>query len=137
MNDKKYFGFTLLELLITLTIISILAAIAYPIYSTHIIKAHRTEAQIALMQAAAKLERYYIENNYSYANATLAKLKIDTTTAEGFYALMIPTITNSSYFLQATPIGKQARNDLHCGSLTLNNLGQQGISGTGKPSECW
>ncbi len=129
-------GFTLVELLITLVILGLLAAIAYPTYSGHVTKVRRSDAQIALQDLAMRMESYYAENN-SYQNATLAKLHIDATTPQGFYNLAITQTTVNTYFLVAKPIGVQAQKDNLCGSLTLNELGQKGQSGKGTQAECW
>jgi len=68
--QKNLNGFSLLELMITLTIIGILTAFCLPVYSQHIIEARRLEAKIALEKLAATLENYFIAHN-SYQGATL------------------------------------------------------------------
>ena len=52
-------GFTLIELMITVAIIAILAAIALPSYKNYIVKSHRTEAQAAMLSLAQYLESKY------------------------------------------------------------------------------
>jgi type IV pilus assembly protein PilE len=62
-------GFTLIELMITLAIISILVAIAFPAYNEIINKGKRTEAKAMAQEAAQWMERFYAEN-YSYEKNT-------------------------------------------------------------------
>lgn len=132
----KIKGFTLVELLITLAILGVLAAIAYPAYNQHVIKARRSDAQIALLDLAARMERYYAENN-SYQNATLEKLHLDAATPQGFYMLVIAEAAPNTFSLLAKPVGAQATNDPLCGELTLNQLGQKSQTGTGTMQQCW
>ena len=80
-------GFSLFELLIVLVIIGILANISYPIYTHALIKTRRTEAKIALMDLANRMENYYLENNNSYLGASLGKLHIKVITDKKFYQL--------------------------------------------------
>ena len=70
-------GFTLIELMITVVVIGILAAIAYPSYQEFVKRGNRTEGQAFLSEVAARQERYYAQNHaYIKADADLGKLKL-------------------------------------------------------------
>src|SRR5688500_5368615 len=85
-QNRRIRGMTLLELMITVGIIGILAAISYPSYRGQMIRTHRTEGTSALQQLAARQERYY-SNNSQYA-PNLAALGIaDPLTEDGYYTL--------------------------------------------------
>jgi len=128
-------GFTLLELLITLLIVSILAMISYPSYNHFILKTRRTDAQIALLDLASSMERYYAINN-TYMGATLADLMENKYTNEGYYQLEITQSTQDTYLLQALPEQSQTR-DSACGTLGINQLGEKTISGNDQVENCW
>jgi type IV pilus assembly protein PilE len=55
-------GFTLIEVMITLAIVAILAAIAVPSYSEYVKRARITEAVAALADMHVKMERYFQDN---------------------------------------------------------------------------
>lgn len=130
MLDRAISGFSLFELLIVLSIIGILAGIAYPIYTHVIIKTRRTEAKIALINLANHMESYYLENNNSYANASLSKLGFNEKTAKNFYHLSLSS-TNNTYKLVATTLFT----DPECRRFLLNELGEK--TSTGNSSSCW
>ncbi len=65
-------GFTLIELMITVVIIGILAAIALPAYSQYIIRASREAAQTELVQLANRQEKIYLNSNDYAASITAA-----------------------------------------------------------------
>jgi type IV pilus assembly protein PilE len=68
---KKTFGFTLIELMIAIAIIGILAAIAYPNYTSYVIRSKLTEAQSTLSDYRVRMEQYYQDNrNYGSTAAT-------------------------------------------------------------------
>jgi type IV pilus assembly protein PilE len=123
-------GFSLFELLIVLVIISILANIAYPIYTHALIKTRRTEAKIALMDLANRIESYYLENNNSYLGASLNKLHIKAITDKKFYQLSLNS-TNNTYLLSATA----TFSDPACYCFRLNQLGEKTNAGPSK--QCW
>ena len=52
-------GFTMIEMMVTLIILAVLAAIALPSYQESVLKARRTEARAALMKTMQQQERYY------------------------------------------------------------------------------
>ena len=71
-------GFTLIELMITVAIIAILAAIAYPAYTDQIRKGKRAECRSGLLQSMQQQERYYTQFNQYVAftqGAATAKTK--------------------------------------------------------------
>ena len=63
-------GFTLIELLVVIAIIGILLAIATPAYTSYVQQAHRTDAKNALLDLAAREEKYFSINNTYTADPT-------------------------------------------------------------------
>lgn len=133
--DKLY-GITLFELLITLCIVAILTLISVPVYTQYFIHENRIEAEIMLEKIAANLEQYNTLNN-SYTDATLSGLNIPTQVAKNSYQLAIVNATDSDFIITATPSQEQAEQDTHCLTLSLNNKGEKGITGSGQVNDCW
>ena len=64
-------GFTLIELMVTIAIVSVLAAIAIPAYNGYIKTAKMAEAKTNLSALRLAEEEYFIENNtYFFGNST-------------------------------------------------------------------
>lgn len=130
-------GFTLIELMIVVLIMAILAGIGFPSYTQYILRGKRSEARAFLMDSAAKLERYYSDNNkYATADDTLPP-GINDTSETGKYTLTIATTgTYQAYVLTATPTF--GGGDPLCGALTLANTGLKGEGGTATDiNDCW
>lgn len=126
-------GFTLVELLISVLIISVLAAIAVPQYTRYVQTTNRASAQVALQQASQWLERAMTANGV-YPAALPANLLI----VEGDrYTLGYAPANNfSTYVLTAT--AKPSQQGDGCGNLTLNQQGLKGASQAGASiDECW
>ncbi len=63
--NKRNIGFTLLELLVVVAVVSILAAIATPLYHEQLRSSQRAAAQSQMLQLASDLERWR-GKNFSY-----------------------------------------------------------------------
>ena len=131
-------GFTLIELMITVAVVGILAAVAYPSYQSYMSKSRRLDAKISLMSAAQAMERFYTEN-MSYASATAGTV-FPTSSNEGHYTIGFAdgSPAAEAFTLTATPVASGPQNGDKCGTFTLNNLGAQDVAdATLSAAECW
>jgi type IV pilus assembly protein PilE len=130
MNQKQ--GFSLIELMITIAIVGILASIAYPLYTGYLNKSHRAQAQQNLLLLSQKMELFHARH-HNYTNATLQSIAPPDVLNNRYYRYAITELTTTSYLLAATPINT----DKKCGILTLDQLGENGRSGSAPLQECW
>jgi len=126
----KYKGFTLVELMITVAIVGILAAIALPSYQTYTLKTKRSDAKIGLLQMADSQERYYLQNNSYAATNTLLYGAAVKQSPENKYLLTVTSGGATGFVVSAAAQAEQVA-DTACLTLTYNQ------AGTKTPAACW
>jgi len=134
-------GFSLIELMVVLVIISVLVAIAVPSYYNKVLKAHRTEAKTALLDIAAREERYFNTNNlYSAAPADVGYTGAwPQAVGSGYYTVTVTAPAAAAgalptYTITATSIGTQTK-DTPCATFTLTSTGVQ--TSAPNTTDCW
>jgi type IV pilus assembly protein PilE len=110
-HRNRLHGFTLMELLITIAIVGILAAIAYPSYQQYVQRAHEADAQSFLLTLSNLQERYLLDRR-AYAD-TVAKLGTSEPaelSKRYNFSVTAPAKLPPAYEIKATPIagGPQA-----------------------------
>lgn len=138
-------GFTLVEMLTVLAVLGVLAAVAYPSYAAHLYRAHRADAQAALMDAALFMQRHYAAHHrYDTGDATAplvslpAPLNQSPRQGSAHYVISVTQADSGSYTLSATPVATGPMAHDPCGSLTLNQHHARGITGsTVSMTQCW
>jgi type IV pilus assembly protein PilE len=126
---KRSTGFTLIELMITVTIVAILTSLALPAYQRYTIRAVRASGQQYLTDLAQRQEQYFIDAR-SYATGIGSGAGLINLSAPDQvslkYAAPVFTVTagtNPTYRIKLSPLaGGLMASD---GDLYINNLSQR------------
>ena len=121
-------GFTLIEMMIVIVIVSVLLMVGLPAYRKQVIQGNRAEGTGELLRIMDRQERYYANNFPPTYASSLTGLGFPSTleTKNGHYSIAIGNCTGSTDLkscvkLTATAQGGQTDD----GDLTLNSRGEK------------
>jgi type IV pilus assembly protein PilE len=119
-------GFTLIELMITVAIVAILAALAYPSYRNYVLRGQLVNATNGLAALRANMERYF-QDNRTYASTGAFVTPCATATTIGTFTLTCTTAPGATTF-QAQAVGSGITNGF---TFFVNQLNTQWTTVTG------
>jgi type IV pilus assembly protein PilE len=137
---RRQRGFTLLELMITLVIMALILAVAFPSYMSTVRKSRRAEA-IGALTAVQQAQERFRANRAIYGNLNVPAdadtlPNIAATTVNGHYTLTVTGNAAAAYTVVATAAGSQA-NDTACAVMGVRSTGGNLRYGSGSTSINW
>lgn len=136
-------GFTLVEIMIVVVILSLLGAIAVPSYLDSVRKSRRNAAKLQL-QANVNFMDAFMTTNSKYdvdrgGAAVVLPILVSPAGATGgsvdYNISFADPTTSTTFRIQAVPVNKMAGDA--CGTLTINNAGVRTVSGSLSMADCW
>jgi len=123
-------GFTLIELMITVAVVALLAAIALPSYREHLRKSRRAEAQSYMMAVAARQQQFMVDTRAFAATVDAVGVPVPSNVSAA-YAVAMPAPGTNTFTLTLTPNADQSSEK--CGTLSIDQNGTKTAATTG----CW
>ncbi|WP_275407562.1 type IV pilin protein [Variovorax sp. WS11] len=105
---RRQRGFTLIEVMITVAIVAILAAVALPSYRDYVLRGQLVDATHALSAMRANMERFYLDNrtyNTTGSFTSPCLVDADKRVAGTFQLSCVTTPTATAFTLQAVGSG--------------------------------
>lgn len=143
-------GFSLVEMLIVLGVLSLLIAIALPAYRTQVAKGQRAQARAQLLLAAQFMQSFHAAHDRfdqtregaPVRNSLPPTLAQSPEQGAALYRLVWLELTPTQYRIGMQPVAGQAMQADRCGTLTIDASGARGLDGAAANDaalreECW
>ncbi len=113
---EEAWGFTLIELMITLAVAGLILALAVPSFLDAQRKGRRADAVAAIAQVQQAQERWRA-SNATYSTKLTEDLAVPASSPNGHYSLAIDGAGATGYTITATASSTQQMADLRCKSM--------------------
>jgi type IV pilus assembly protein PilE len=117
-------GFTLIEIMITVAIVGILAAVAYPSYQDYIARGQVSAAQQFVMDIGQRNEQFILDNRSYAANFAALGMTVPAEVSPRYAAPVVTPVAGppQTYVICITPT---AANVVRYGKVCLNSQTQR------------
>ena len=129
---RRQAGFTLIEVMITVVVIGILAAIALPSYTSYINRTYRDSAKACLAEHAQFMERYY-STNLTYVGADPALGCETEDDMPNRYTFSVSNLAQGTYTVGAAVVTGSSQAKDKCTAMGLTHVGAK----TASDASCW
>lgn len=129
-------GFTLIEVLVVMSIVAVLASVAYPLFSRHLQQARLAEARQYLLKGASTQESIYATRHHYTDRLRLLALPEHSDSHRFGVETLDPA--QQSYTLTATR--HHSHPDAPCHTLSLDQTGRRQAAnalGEDTSARCW
>ena len=115
-------GVTLIELLVAVALVAILAGVAYPAYTHHLVRSHRASAQTVLSDIAQRQQQYLMDNRAfaTTPDPSAPDISQVTTVHAERTALLLGSERNGLSPGLLAAAGTRVRIPMHAGTDSLN-----------------
>jgi type IV pilus assembly protein PilE len=128
---RRLAGVTLVELVIVMSLVATLTALAIPSYRSATIAARRMDARLSLLQIRVAQERHY-SAHYQFASALAAApedngLNLSAVSESGDYDLSLATTPDGQSYTATARVSSDGRqhDDLQCMTMSIDSAGLQ------------
>lgn len=147
MAGNRQRGFTLIEMIIVVTLLLVLLGTVLPAYQGQVIGVRRSIAWAELLKLTSRQEQFFLDHGHYADDLTALGLPdspyaIDAqgaaweAPADGRVYLVSLVTRRDGYTVMATPQRDQARDRL-CGALSMDSSGHRHSAGAGSLQQCW
>jgi type IV pilus assembly protein PilE len=137
-RSNRGHGFTLIEVMVTVAIVGILAAIALPSYFDFVTRSKIIDGTTKLADFRSKMEKYFMDNR-TYVNAGVCGVANPAVAASDYFAITCPAATASAtgYQIRADGIASKGMGGFAYVVDQTNAKSSTGPTGWTAAPTCW
>ena len=138
-SRRRQRGFTLIELMMTVAIAAILAAVAIPMYRTYVLRSRIIDGTSKLSDFRVRMEQYFMDNR-TYANGGNCGVANPTDTTDAAFTIACSGASATAYTVKATGKSSKGMSGFEyqidqTGAKKTNSV--PGTGGWVAKSDCW
>jgi type IV pilus assembly protein PilE len=146
-SARRILGFTLAEIMTAIVVVTVLGAIAVPMWRNHLLRVRRADAITALVAVQSAQDKFF-GRNARYAGAAAltspppAGLGLKPTSEHGHFQIELSTSEDALRYTAVARSQPQAgeAEDTRCAQMSIDHLGirrAMDVAGVDRSGDCW